>query len=108
MTVKTFEIRDVATFIPAVGVLCSRINQDSEQDAFLMRCAGYGPEEVVLLTKLSGGKSEYDPYDWGDRTMTCAHHYIQENFHSLETGAVVDVEYILNETQTPKVSERLT
>lgn len=104
MNVKTFEVRDSATFIPIVAILCQ--TQTNERDDYLMRRAGYGNAPCVLITKLSGGRSEYDAYSWGDRTMTCAHHYIEKNFNALETGAVVDVEFILNETRQPKISEQ--
>jgi len=49
----------------------------------------------------------YDPYAWGDRTFFVAHQYIERNWGSLESGEVLDVEYILGESKTPKVSERV-
>jgi hypothetical protein len=51
-------------------------------------------------------RSAYDPYDWNDRTMQTAHNYIAKNFDDLSNGDVVDVEYILEETDEPKISER--
>lgn len=106
---KTFEIRDKGTFIPAVGV---RIDLASvpfdSQDHYLMRRAGYGPEPLVLLTALDGRRSEYDPYNWADRTWQTAHLFIQESWEELQSGAVVDVQFILREAKEPKASERLT
>ena len=93
---KTFEIRDKGTFIPAVGI---RINLAAvpfdSQDHYLLRRAGYGPDPLVLLTALDGRRSEYDPFSWGDRTWHTAHMFIQESWDELQSGAVVDVQFIL-------------
>ena len=107
---KTFEIRDKGTFIPAIGIKVdiTRMPFDS-RDRWLMKRAGYGPDNsLVLLTRLDGGKSTHDPYDWGDRTWHSAHMYIQNSWDELESGAVIDVQYILRETSVPKLSEQQT
>lgn len=100
METKLFEIRDSMTMIPAVGVL---VNGDSGP---LARRAGYGDVDCVLLTYLVGQRpANYDPYAWGDRTMTVAHDYIARHWSKLASGAVVDVEHILGESRTAKRSE---
>lgn len=106
MQTKLLEIRDVATMIPALAV---RIEPENEAQEFLARRAGYGePYCLVMLTFLTGGrKAEYDPFNWGDRTMTTAHQFIEQNWDALDDGAVIDVQFILGETVSPKVSERL-
>ena len=38
--------------------------------------------------------------------MTAAHQHIIENFDEIEHGGLVDVEFILGETEEPKTSER--
>jgi hypothetical protein len=43
----------------------------------------------------------------GARTKRVAHNYIAEHRDDLADGDVVDVEYILGETMTRKVSERV-
>ena len=53
-----------------------------------------------------------DPYEWSDlgmglRTMQVAHNYIIEHYSGLSDGDVVDVEYVLGERLSPKISERL-
>lgn len=110
---KTFEVRDRNTFIPCIGIKVfgqhSLIgpNDPSEKDLYLARRAGYG-EAMILFMRLYGSfKAYYDPYDWGDRTMKTAHSYIQKNWKDLESGSVIDVEFILGETKSPKISERL-
>lgn len=57
-------------------------------------------------------RATYSPVNWavlglGGRTMETAHKWIIQNFSGLQDGDVVDVEFILGETSTKKVSERL-
>ena len=106
MKTKTIEIRDSATFIPALAV---RMGLDHEGDRYLMERAGFQvPETYILLIHLEGMRIEYDPYEWSDRTMQAAHLYIEKEFDRLKPGEVVDVEYILKEKEAPKLSERVT
>lgn len=110
MEAKTFEIRDSDTFIP---VLATRLAPSNEGDRFLIARAGY-PRQAeqqglfVILLKLEGNDAEYDPNCWNGRTIGTAHHFIKTNWFVLESGAVIDVEYILGERDQPKLSERLT
>jgi hypothetical protein len=107
MTTKLFELRDKATFVPVIAV---KLDGYNDQEHWLLRRSGYGlPSDLVLLAGLAGGtdKATCDPYDWtGNRTRQVAHKYITKHFDDLQTGAVVDVEYILGETTQPKKSER--
>ena len=105
---KTFEIRDVGTFIPVVAMRIAPFELPSDSaDRYLMRRAGYG-DPLILLTRLDGDgtKALCDPYDWGDRTWGTAHDYIAEKWFELESGAVIDVEFILGARSEPKHSER--
>jgi hypothetical protein len=107
MITKSFEIRDRATFIPAVAIKMVPAN---EEQRYLLRRCGYGFDHpAVLLTRMDGNAraAPSDPYDWGDRTMTVAHDYITQNFDSLADGSVIDVEHILGKRPEPKASERL-
>lgn len=107
---KLFEIRDDCTFIPAIAtfVRASEADDDGDANRALMRRAGYDSTTgAVLLTCLDGGrKAQSDAYEWGDRTFQTAHLYIEANWDKLESGAVVDVAFILGETEKPKTSER--
>lgn len=88
-----------------------RLNPETEDDRRLLRRAGYGPQGFyVLLVKLLGDevRCEHDPYKWGDRTMHNAHVWILEHWSQVSTGQVVDVEYILGETESPKLPEQAT
>jgi len=101
MNAKFIEIRDSATFIPALAIAVTGF------DDYLAGRAGFGPEPTVILIHLQTMKSACDPYDWGGaRTMPNAHAFIQEHWRNLASGDVVDVQYILGETKVPKISER--
>lgn len=108
MEAKTFEIRDKATFIPILAV---KLNPVTDMDRYLLARAGYGvtveqQSEYVQLCRIAGGegKSDCDPYGWGNRTMTTAHDFIIKNWEALASGCVIDVEYILGERDKPQIS----
>lgn len=110
LNVKLFEIRDRGTFIPALAILmCPEGLPEAER--WLLRRAGYAPDSnLVLLTRLTDkdGTATYDPYCWhGSRTMGYAHLFVTEHWADLESGAIIDVEFILKERSSPKESERL-
>ncbi len=120
MNVKLLEIRDRATFIPAMAI---RLRNQTPEEFFLLRRAGYsaeaigGPEETpgklafhitpyIILCKLDGVEGHLDSFDWpNQRTMGTAHRYIIEHWADIHSGDVVDVEYVLGETTAPKHSE---
>lgn len=110
MTEKLFELRDRGTFIP---ILAIRLNmgQSSERCRYLLGRAGYGTlleeqsQHVLLMNLDYPERSHNSFYDWNDRTYQTAHQYIIENWSDLESGQVIDVEFILGETDKPKQSE---
>lgn len=110
MDVKTIEIRDRGTFIPALAV---RLGPRDERDRWLCARAGYGRTEgeqssYVLLILLTDMRASCDPYEWGGaRTMPVAHKHLVEHWDSVANGDVVCVEYLTGERETPKVSEQL-
>jgi hypothetical protein len=107
LSVKLFEIRDAATFIPAIGIRIEPYGFEvTTFERYLMRRAGYGDGFLVLFTRLDGGgESHYDPYGWKNRTFQVAHDFVAKNWDSLDSGAVVDVEFILGLRPEPKSSE---
>jgi hypothetical protein len=110
MITKTFEIRDSATFMPVLGI---QLSSNNEADQYLLARAGFGVTSeaqatYIICLKLTGYEQSYDPYYWGNRTMRVAHQYIKDNFSKLESGSVIDVQYILGETKEAKKSERIT
>lgn len=116
MEVKLFEVRDRATFMPVMAV---KLATRDEREAYLLGRAGYAREAVegtadvepyVILVTLVAVEAEYDPFQWSTRarTLPAAHQHIIAHWDELKSGDVVDVEYVLGETQAPKVSEMQT
>lgn len=107
MQLKLFEVRDRATFIPAFAIDI-RFSGNAAEAYLLDRCGLGRPGSYnIIFGRLERGTAYLDPVDWGmNRSMRAAHEWLEEHFDELETGAVLDVEYILGETATPKVSER--
>ena len=108
MKAKVLEVRDEATFIPVLAV---DMSPDNSAQRYLLRRCGYpcDGQPNIILTRLDGsGKATNDPYEWGGRTYPVAHDYIIRRWNELRDGDVVDVSFILGETQEPKVSERFT
>lgn len=110
MEVKCLEIRDRGTFIP---VICIRPVPENSAQRYLLRRDGYrgdDSEHCVIMIDAQCRGCAYDPYDWTRdmRTKGHAHNYITDHWHELSDGDVIDVQFILGETKTPKISERMT
>ena len=112
MKTKTFEIRDSGTFIPALAI---RLIPNCEKDRYLLSRAGYGRTEemqgdyIILMDLENTTRCNFDVYEWRhSRTFHFAHQYIIDNWQRLTSGDVIDVEYILVETNQIKVSEQET
>lgn len=107
MNTKILEVRDRATFIPVMATETLAANEGQE---YLLKRSGYGNGfGYVIVTRLVDVRAEYDAYKWpqNPRTMHVAHRYIEANFERLKDGDVVDVEFILGETEIPKTSESM-
>ncbi len=107
MITKLFEIRDRGTFIPCFAIKFRNVSGQHREN-YLSRRAGYGPDcDAVLFGRIDGGKCEHDPYSWPEnpRTLRVAHDFIATHFDFLESGAVIDVEFILKESKAVKRSE---
>ena len=102
MKSKFLEIRDKGTFIAAMGV------EISSDDGYLARRSGFGPNRCIYLIALSTQRCAYDPFSWPNRTMSVAHQFIEKEWDSLTNGEVIDVEFILGESETKKQSEQVT
>lgn len=112
MKLKLLELRDHATFIPIFAFRC---REENEAQRYLLSRAGFGPRgdsRCVIVGRLEcAGVSRnctYDPFSWNDRTFTTAHRYIEEHFDELHDGQVIDVEFILGESISEKLSEAVT
>lgn len=115
MQVKTFEVRDVGTFIPILAVKLDGMPPHKNRgDEYLLSRAGFGrtateQAEYVVVWPMHGGcgKATCDLYDHGSATLTRAHHYLNDHFDELESGSVIDIEFITGAVKRPKISERL-
>ncbi len=119
MQIKLIEIRDKATFIPAMAVrlLVTEPYTEGSQEFWLLRRAGYAAEQIahdtsdpyILLIKLDGVEAEYDPFAWSNqRTMGNAHRELIDRWPLYSSGDVLDIEFVLGEVLNPKESERKT
>lgn len=108
---KLFEIRDNGTFI---SVLAIWLESETDSGRYLLARSGYAdnpyPARIVVWRMDGGaGHATSNPYAWTDgRTMSVAHVYIKEHWDEIETGDVIDVEFILGETDIKKISERFS
>ena len=124
MQTKTLEIRDRGTFIAALAIrfvfqeheakfretLANEGEAAAKPHAAVCRLwhrTGYGPGvgSYVIMMKLADCRAANDPYEWGNRTMTVAHDYVRGHWDELTDGDVVDVEFILGESETKKRPE---
>jgi hypothetical protein len=109
MQIKAIELRDRMTFIPAIAI---KLDPGNEAEQALLARAGYGLDpsgqaKYVLFGRIDGGQFHCDPHEWGGRTWPVAHLWIQEHWDEFESGAVIDVQFILGETPVPVERELL-
>ena len=106
METKCLEVRDKATFCP---VICIRPVPINFEQRYLLRRDGYSGtlnERCIIYIAPQCRGVNYDAYHWADRTHQTAHVYIENHWNELRDGDVIDVEFILGETETKKTSER--
>ena len=108
---KVIEIRDRATFVVAIATRLTNVSgRTSEQERYLLSRAGFGltcddQAGYVVLYLPHNTRGTYDPFDWCDRTFHNVHQHLLRHWPEIKSGDVVDVEYILGETASPKKSE---
>jgi len=111
METKVFEVRDRHTCMTVLAV--ALVTSDSRELYLLNRMGFRGPgvseldEPYILLSNLEGTAS-YDAFSWNNRTLRTIHTYLIKRWRFCKSGDVLDVEYILGETTTPKVSEQFS
>jgi hypothetical protein len=110
MKAKMLEVRDVATFIPMLAV---QLEPDNFAAEFLLTRAGFGrgheqQRQYVLLCRINGGGGPCatDPYDWQSSTFRQVHFFVNEHWDEIQSGDVIDLEFIRGDSAAPKVSER--
>jgi hypothetical protein len=102
INIKTVEIRDRATLIPAFAI---RMLPSDETELFLFKHCGYRSwsDPCILLVSIEAPWHSARSWDeWKEgRTMPTAHKYIEDNFDSITSCQVIDVEFILGEVDKP-------
>jgi len=115
MDTRIIEIRDSGTTIICMA---SKFGALSSWEEWAVARSGYGSDMesrgwYVILWPMDGGSSlcTTDPFDWpasrGGRTMFEAHRWLRDtaDWENIKSGSVVDVEFLLGETDEPKKSE---
>lgn len=112
--VKLIEVRDEGTTMPCIAI---KPSPTTDAEAWCYARTGYGltPDDhraYVLLAPLHAGEGllTCDPYKHpgapARRTLWAAHVWLKKNWTLVQSGDVVDVQFILGETDKPKKSER--
>ena len=104
--IKTVEIRDRATYIPAFAI---RMWGSDVKELFLFKSCGYGiMGSCVMLIPLQApwlsARCSDEQKNMNGRTIAEAHKWIEKNFSSINNGDVVDVEFILGEKDKPSLN----
>lgn len=102
MEIKLLELRDRGTFIPAFAF---RSEPDNDRERYLLRRAGYSMgQPLVILGRLEGNECHYDPYEWMWDPWRTVHHHLMEHWEEVNSGDVLDAEFLRGESQQPKQS----
>ena len=102
MVIKQLEIRDQATCMPMLAI------EVTGKDGWLMWRAGFGVIPCIIFINLCKMECQYDPYSWNTsaRTVPIAHEWIRTHWEEIQNEDVIDVEFLLGEKPTKKISER--
>ena len=100
MEIKLFELRDEGTHIP---IFAFRSRSDNERESLIFQRGGYlKGSSLIIMGALSGKQCSYDPYDWDrGRSMRIAHQHLTLHWDDLRSGDVIDVCFIMKETDKP-------
>lgn len=118
--VKFIEVRDDGTTMPCmVTAICVNATM-TEAENWLVRRGGWGEGQVGLyFATLCPDANAYaiglpgHPYihTWSrgqnSRTLTVAWEWVQVHWDEVKSGDLIDVEFLLGERKTPKLSDRL-
>jgi hypothetical protein len=109
METKLFEVRAPATCIPVMAIKLGAVN---EAEAWLLGKSGFGRDQIEWNRYYFVFPIEFDSVSVCDPSkqkideLRVAHQYINEHFDELESGAVIDTDFITGRTTEPKKSDR--
>jgi hypothetical protein len=108
---KLFELRAPATLIV---LMATKLGTTDLSESYLLSRSGFGRcnsdyNKYVFVYPIDGGKgyAVTDPYEQNITEIRIVHQYIKKHYDELETGQVLDYDYIVGNTDKPKISERL-
>ena len=108
MKIKLFEVRSSCTFI---GIMATKVGATNQAEQYLLKRAGYydSAENAIIVQELDGGirPSTSDAYKQESNDIKEAHKYINLHFDELESGDVIDLEFISGKTSEPRIAQRL-
>ena len=114
MRVKLIELRDRGTFIPMFAFRVRVIDERptiSNAEQYLAYARARYPRDgsQVILGRLDSPKQDThcDPYEWGNLRMQQAHVHLIKEWENINSGDVIDIEFLLGEKLERKISERL-
>lgn len=103
MEIKLFEVVDRAT---RYSIMVVAYGYKTPKERWLLERVGLGNGSAysIQVTELETGKTERDRFKWRSegRTLFEAYKYIADNWNTLSSGDLIDVEYILGEVDKPK------
>lgn len=106
---KLFEIRDIATKMTLVATQLGINHNDAELSC--AQWAGYGDTEEeqrqhIIFYFPADKEGHSDIYHWyGNRTEFCSVAFVKSFFEDLRHGEVIDIEYLLGETDESKCGD---
>ena len=114
MNTKLIEVRDRGT---RVHVLAIRFSAENEAENFILSSAGYGMnnndyrEYIIMLDINTPIRVWFNSFDCEvankyARTFPEAHKELETNWDKYQSGDVLDVQFVLKETDQPKQSDR--
>jgi len=106
LEVKLFEVLDRVTCCSLLAVRFRGVQSDKER--WILHRAGFSEDApLIQVTELETGQTERDPYKWRsvNRTLFEAHKYLLAHWDELSSGSTIDIEYILGEKPSPRLSQ---
>jgi len=107
MEVKVLEVRDKMTFMPVLAIWFN--TTDSREHWLLHRAGFHTPTDYLMVAPLTDlHRATTDPFDHSNaRTMRTLHQHLYDHWSTIKTGDLIDIEVVLGEKTTPKVSEQV-
>ena len=105
---KFLEVRADGFFLPmlAVGFYPVKNDLTSRETWIINRAGRSGKHTQVILFNLISGLSSWNPESWTERETTIVHVHLLENWLDVKSGDVIDINYLLKERKTVRISEQ--